>query len=203
MIPLEGRCPARTKLSNTPSSPSGTAVSGGRDSLRERGLGSSEDSRRASEAWFRRLGAECGAVSATHAASRRPCQELADVLTESSRGDCRVRFLHGADSDIPAALLLFRDRAWAAPDSTLQCDGAPESGVGGTTTAGGFPRSGSVSICHLRSRLDVQRGSGHLPGGYWAESQTDERTSAVAEWHCGKMDCQCPPRLLRSCDRVQ
>jgi len=85
-------------------------------------LGSSEDSRRASEARFRRLGAECSAVFATHSPSRRSCQELADVLTESSRGDRRVRFFHSADSDIPTALSLFRDRPPAAQSSALQPD---------------------------------------------------------------------------------
>jgi putative transposase len=73
---------------------------------REPGLGA-QDSRRTSEARFRCLGAECGAVSAPCAASWRPWQELANVLTESSRSNCRVRLLYGADGDIPATLLLF------------------------------------------------------------------------------------------------
>ena len=32
----------------------------------------------------------------------------------------------------------------------------PDSGVGRPTTARGFPRNGPLSICHLRSRCDVQ-----------------------------------------------
>src|ERR1035437_1056954 len=78
------------------------------------GLGSPQDPRRTSEARLRRLGAERGALSATHSASRRPSQALAGVLTESSRSDRRLRLLHRADSDLQAAVLLLRDRAWAA-----------------------------------------------------------------------------------------
>src|SRR5450759_1304046 len=81
---------------------------------RKLGLGSPQDPRRTSEARLRRLGAERGALSATHSASRRPCQALAGVLTESSRSDRRLRLLHRADSDLQAAVLLLRDRAWAA-----------------------------------------------------------------------------------------
>src|SRR5258705_2343528 len=51
---------------------------------RESGLGSPEDPRRASETRPRCFGAECGAVSATPAAPRRPCQALAGILAESS-----------------------------------------------------------------------------------------------------------------------
>jgi hypothetical protein len=86
----------------------------------EPGLGSPENPWRAAEARVLCRGADCRAVSATHSASRRPCQELADVLTKSSRGDRCLRFLHRANSYIPVALLLFRDRAWASQDSALQ-----------------------------------------------------------------------------------
>ena len=45
---------------------------------------------------------------------------------------------------------------WAAQHSAFQCDSPPDRGVGGPTTARGFPRSESLSICHFRSRCDVQ-----------------------------------------------
>ena len=45
--------------------------------------------------------------------------------------------------------------AWTAQDPALQRDPPPDCGVGRPTTARGFPRSGSVSICHLRSRFEV------------------------------------------------
>ena len=76
-----------------------------------RGWGGTEDSRRVVEAWLRRLGKKRLTLSPAHASSRRSRKELVDFPAESSRDDRCFRSVYSADVDVPAVVLLLRDRA--------------------------------------------------------------------------------------------
>src|SRR4029079_7542916 len=105
---------------------------------------------------------------------------------ESPRSDRGLRFLHRADGYVPAAVLLFRHRAWTTEDSALQRDPPPDGRMGSATTAGGLSRSGSVPLRGLRPRLEIRWRRRRLFEGDGSEAQADEHPVALAEWHRGK-----------------
>jgi hypothetical protein len=65
-------------------------------------------------------GGEVHAETTTWAGSGR--STLVDVLEESREGECRLRLLRLCDGDLPGAVRIRGDRAWAASPDACECD---------------------------------------------------------------------------------
>src|SRR4029453_3276707 len=114
------------------------------------------DPRRVAEARLRRVGTERSPVSCAGWSPGGPRQKVAFVPSEPPRNHRFHGFLHGADGDLPVALLLLRNRPRTTEDPSLQCDPTSDSGVGGSTAARGLSRSWPVPLCDSGSGLEVR-----------------------------------------------
>jgi hypothetical protein len=104
---------------------------------------------------FGHLGAECGAVSATHAASR-PAKSWLTFLQNHREVIAAFDFFTAPTVTFQSLYCFFvveHGRRWILRFNVTDHPTA-EWAVQQLREA--FPGSGSVSICHLRSRLNVQ-----------------------------------------------
>jgi putative transposase len=161
---------------------------------REPRLGSSQDPRRVAEARLRRVGTQCSPVSCAGWSAGGPCQKVACVPPEPPRSHRCHGLLHGADGDLPVALLLLRNRPRTPEGPSLQCDPPSDCGVGGPTAPRGLSRSGGpyrYVILDRDSKFDHEvitflKSTGLQP----------KRTSVRAPWQNGIAE-----RWVGSCRR--
>ena len=71
---------------------------------------------------------------------------LVDVPEESREGDCRLRLLRLSDGDLPGAVRIHRDRAWAASPRACERDRQSHCGLDAAATARGRRGRGHSSL---------------------------------------------------------
>src|SRR5258708_39571965 len=144
-------------------------------------LGRSPDSRRASDAGDRRLGAYGLKVPPSSAAQSRRAQALDPVPAQPPRGDRGDGLLHRTDSNLPYPLRLVRDRSRQEAHSPLRRDGPTRSRVGYPAAARGVPSRFRHPTSHLRPRRDLLWPGGFYSGGSRPAPDADLLPKPVAE----------------------